>query len=246
MDRMLYISMTGAEQTLASQAANSHNLANVSTSGFRADLTAFMSLPVYGPGQPGRVYSGAESLGVDLTPGAIVTTGRDLDIAINGQGFLAVQAADGTEAYTRAGELKVNAAGLLEARDGSLVLGDGGPISLPAYQKLDIAADGTVTIQPLGQSATTLSAVGRLKLVNPDPATLTKGEDGLIRLTNGGSAAVDANVRLTPGAVESSNVNAVEAMVNMIELARTYEMQVKMMKAAEENDTASASLVSLA
>lgn len=245
MDRMLYVAMSGAKQIELAQAANTHNLANANTTGFRADLEAFRALPVYGPGYPSRVYAMAERAGVDLAPGSIGTTGRELDIAVNGEGWIAVQARNGTEAYTRRGDLRIGANGLLETGDGHAVLGNGGPIAVPPAEKLEIAADGTISIRPLGQSAATLAVVDRIKLVKPDPQQLTKGADGLMRLKDGKTADADASMQVVAGALESSNVNAVEALVTMITLQRQYEMQVKIMRETRDNDAASAQTMRL-
>lgn len=245
MDNMMYIAMTGAKQILLAQASNSNNLANASTPGFRADLAAFHSLPVYGPGYNSRVYAQTGDAGVDLTPGSVSMTGRDLDVAINGEGLMAVQGVNGNEAYTRAGDLQITSEGLLQTGAGHPVLGDGGPITVPPYQKLEIGADGTISIQPLGQSPSTLAVVGRIKLVNPLKDQLTKGDDGLIHLKDGSAATADAAVHLVSGALEGSNVKSVDAMVTMIELARQYEMQVKIMKEAQQNDADSAKLMAM-
>lgn len=239
MDRMLYIAMTGAKQTLQAQAVNSHNLANINTTGFRQDLAAFQSLPMQGPGHAdARVYAVANGQGADMRHGSIVHTGNELDVAINGEGWLVVQAPDGSEAYTRAGDLRIDSAGMLTTGAGHLVMGDGGPIAVPPAQKLEIGVDGTVSIQPLGEAATTLAVLDRIKLVKPDRAQLEKGADGLMHSLDGVPAAPDATVRITSGALESSNVNSVDALVNMIDLARNYELQVKMMKEVEDNDAA--------
>ncbi|WP_456378763.1 flagellar basal-body rod protein FlgF [Thiolapillus sp.] len=245
MDRMLYIAMTGARETMRSQAVNTNNLANASTTGFRADMESFLGLPVHGPGFPDRVYAVADGAGVDLGGGSVQSTGRELDVAVKGEGWIAVQAPDGGEAYTRAGDLRVDSFGILTTGAGHPVLGEGGPIAVPPNGKLDIGADGTITVQPLGQGVNALAIVDRIKLVNPASANLTKGEDGLIRLRNGAPAQADAAVKLVSGALESSNVNAVESMVRMIELARQFETQIKMMKTAEENDAAAAKLMSM-
>lgn len=245
MDKMLYVAMNGAAQTMLAQAANSHNLANVSTTGFRADLTAFQSQQLSGVGLPSRVYATAQGQSVDFTPGGLMSTGRDLDVAVIGSGWLAVQAADGTEAYTRAGDLRINSNGLLETATGRSVLGNGGPIAIPPAEKLEIGADGTISVRPLGQSAATLAVVDRIKLVNPPPENLHKGEDGLMRLKDGINAEPDAKVRIATGSLEASNVSAVEAMVNMITLARQFEMQVKLMNTAQSNDAAAAQIMRL-
>jgi len=245
MDRMLYIAMTGARQTMLSQAVNTNNLANATTTGFRADLATAVSLPLYGPGQASRVYGMTEGNGVDLTPGSLQRTGRELDVAVKGDGWIAVQAPDGGEAYTRAGDLHVNSFGILTTGAGHPVIGNGGPIAIPPNAKLDIGADGTISIRPLGQGVKALAIVDRIKLVKLPPDQVVKGDDGLVRLKGGGKAQADASVTLVSGALESSNVNAVESMIRLIELARQYETQIKMMKTAEENDRAAAGLLRL-
>ena len=245
MDEMIFLAMTGAKQTEFAQTINSNNLANVSTTGFRADLHAFSSVPVDGPGVDSRVNAVVDSYGTDFTQGPIATTGRDLDVAVRGEGFIAVQAPDGSEAYTRAGDLRVEAGGLLSTGAGHLVMGDGGPVAIPPNASLLVGTDGTISIQPLGQGPETLSIVDRIKLVNPDIARLQKGDDGLLRLLDGGTADADASVQLTSGALEKSNVNVAKTLVNMIELARQYEMQINVMKSSEENADAAASLMRL-
>lgn len=245
MDEMIFLAMTGAKQTEYAQAINSNNLANVSTTGFRADLHSFSSTPVDGPGVESRVNAVVDSYGTDFSQGPIANTGRDLDVAVRGEGFIAVQAPDGSEAYTRAGDLRVEAGGLLSTGAGHLVMGDGGPVAIPPNGSLLIGNDGTISIQPLGQGPETLSIVDRIKLVNPDTARLQKGEDGLLRLPDGESADADASVALTSGALEQSNVNVARTLVNMIELARQYEMQINVMKSSEENADAAASLMRL-
>lgn len=245
MDRMIYIAMSAAKETMLSQAVNSHNLANASTTGFRASLDAFTSQQVQGPGFESRAYAVTEDRRVDFTPGTIQTTGRDLDVAINGEGWVAVQAPDGREGYSRAGDLRIDSAGLLTNGAGHPILGNAGPIAIPPSQSLEIAADGTISIRPVGQGPETLAVVDRIKLVNPQKADLVRGEDGLLHHRDNLVAVPDAQVTLTTGALESSNVNAIEAMVNMIRLARTFEMQVKMMSTVEENDKSSARLLQL-
>lgn len=245
MDRMLYVAMSGAKETLLAQASTNNNLANASTPGFQADLQQFRSMPVFGDGFPTRVYGMSERPGVDFKRGAIVSTGRELDVAIQGEGFFAVQARDGNEAYSRRGDLKIDANGLLTTGNGLPVIGNSGPIAIPPAEKVDIAPDGTISIRPLGQGVNELAVIDRIKMVNPAIDSLRKGDDGLIRLENGQNAVADANARLATGNLESSNVNLVDSMVEMIELARRFEMQVKMMKTAEEADQASANLMRL-
>ena len=245
MDRSLYVAMSGAKETLQAQTANNHNLANVNTSGFKADLSAFQSRAVLGPGYASRVYSTDASVGWDDTTGALSATGQDLDIAVQGSGWFAVQAADGKEAYTRAGDLHVDANGRLMTATNHPVLGDGGPISVPPYSSISIGRDGTVSIVPAGQSPSTTAAVGRIKLVNPPTSELARGDDGLFRSTTGRDAPSDASVAVTSGALESSNVNVADAMVQMIELSRRFELQVKAIRTAEENASSTSKLLSM-
>jgi flagellar basal-body rod protein FlgF len=240
---MLYVAMTGAKETLNAQAVNSHNLANVSTTGFRADLAAFQSRAVDGTGFASRVYATNASIGWDNTSGALLSTGRDLDIAVNGPGWIAVQGPDGREAYTRAGDLKVDPTGQLMTATGRPVLGDGGPINVPPYTSIFFARDGSISIVAQGQTPDTTSTVGRIKLVNPPEADLQRGDDGLFRMKDGSDAPPDANVQIGSGVLESSNVNTADAMVRMIELARQFEMQVKAIRAAEENGAAASQLM---
>lgn len=243
MDRMLYVAMSGAKETLIAQGNASNNLANAATPGFLADLNQFRSMPVFGQGYPTRVYALDERPQADFARGSIQNTGRDLDVAVKGGGWIAVQALDGSAAYTRRGDLWVDENGLLKTGNGLPVLGNGGPIAIPPAEKIEIGVDGTISIRPLGQAANALAIVDRIKLVNPAVDELRKGDDGLLRLDGGGEADFDATQRLAPGALEASNVNIVNEMVDMIEYARRFEMQVKMMRTAEENAEAGASLL---
>jgi len=245
MDRMLYVAMTGARETLRAQAANNHNLANASTVGFKADLQAFQARKVTGDGYESRVYATTSNTGFDDTDGVQISTDNGLDIAIQGNGYIAIQAPDGQEAYTRAGDLRVDSDGQLRTGTGLPVLGDGGPLSVPPNSSILIGGDGTISVVPLGQGPETKAEVGRIKLVNPAEADVVKGRDGLFRLRDGGTAEPDAAVRVVSGVLEGSNVNVADAMVNMIELSRRFDMQVKAMRAAEDNGTASARLLAM-
>ncbi len=235
MDRMLYLAMSAAKNTLQAQTVNSHNLANVNTTGFRADLSQFRSMPVFGDGHASRIYALQERPGTDFNQGAINYTSNELDIAINGDGWIAILMPDGTEAYTRAGDLRVASSGLLENGAGYPVLGNVGLITIPPADKIEIATDGTITIRPTGQDEKTLATVDRIKLVNPPLESLYKGVDGQFRVRDG-TVPVAANIRIIPGALESSNVNMIAALVDMIGLARQFEMNIKAMRSVEEND----------
>jgi len=243
MDRLVYVAMSGAKEILTAQAANNANLANANTVGFRADLTAFQTQQVIGAGLPSRAYATDASVGWDASSGVLQHTGQPLDVAVKGAGWIAVQAADGSEAYTRAGDLHLDPGGLLMTAAGNPVLGDSGPITVPPETAINIGGDGSVSIVGQGQPATSISTVGRIKLVNPPPGSLTRGADGLFRSSADTPVVADAGVKLEPGALESSNVNIAESMANMIELARSYEVQVKAMKAAEDNAAESAKLL---
>ncbi len=243
MDRMIYVAMSGAKETLLAQATNSNNLANANTTGFLADLQQFRSMPVFGDGYPTRVYGLSERPATDFHSGSIVQTGRELDVALNGKGWLAVQAPDGSEAYTRRGDLKLDVNGQLTTGNGLPVIGNSGPIAIPPAEKIDIAPDGTISIRPLGQGITELATIDQIKMVNPAVTDLEKGMDGLMRLKSGASAEPDASLQLVSGTLESSNVNVVDSMVDMIELARRFDIQVKMMKAADEIEQGSTSIM---
>ena len=239
MDRMIYLSMTGAKATMQRQDVLANNLANVSTVGFRAELNAFRAVPVQGSGASTRVYALESTPGYDDSAGVVSATGRPLDVAMRGNAWLAVQALDGTEAYTRAGSLDVSADGTLVTQNGLPVIGDGGPIQVPANSEVSIAADGTVSARGTnGRSA----AVGRLKLVTPE-APLTRGEDALFRAADGDLAA-DTTARLQDGALEGSNVSPVQTMVQMIAAARQFEAQMKALQTADGNEKAAAQLLS--
>ncbi len=243
MDKVLWTAMSGADQMMQAQSVAAHNLANASTTGFRADLHAFSSYLVRGPGFATRVGVVHQAAGFDPRQGPLEQTGRPLDVAIQGDGWLAVQAADGTEAYTRAGALHINPDGLLETAGGLPVLGDGGPISLPPSSRVEVGSDGTLTVVPEGLGPEAAAAVARLKLVKPDAAALQKGADGLMRLPDGQTAPADATVAVASGALESSNVSIAESMIEMIQISREFELQVRLMRTAGENDEAAQQLL---
>jgi flagellar basal-body rod protein FlgF len=241
MDRVIYTAMSGAKATMTRQDALANNLANASTPGFRADLSAFRAVPVRGDGMATRVHALEATAGFDGSEGPVIATGRKLDVAIRGPGWLAVQALDGNEAYTRAGSMELSAEGTLQTRAGLAVIGDAGPIVVPQGASVSIGSDGTVSAQV---GATPPVGVGRLKLVNPPAAELRKGVDGLMRSANGDDVPADPLVQVADGAVEGSNVNPVESMVGMIAAARQFEMQLKMLQTVETNEQRAAKLLS--
>lgn len=244
MDRMIYTAMTGAKHILEQQATTAHNLANATSTGFKAQVDSFRAVPIVGQGMPTRAFVVDATVGADFNPGPIQATSRDLDVAIQGNGWLVVQRADGSEGYTRNGSLKVSENGLLQTASGLTVMGDGGPISIPPDVTISIAKDGTVSSVANGTLPGPSNAIGRLKLVNPPETDLIRSDDGLF-VTKSGSAEVDANVNVVSGALEGSNVNVVDAMVTMISLARQFETQMKLVQSAENNANKASQLMSM-
>lgn len=240
MDRMIYLSMSGAKATMQRQDVLANNLANVSTTGFRAELAAFRAVPVEGSGASTRVYALESTPGYDASAGQVATTGRNLDVAMKGNAWLAVQGLDGTEAYTRGGALDTMPDGSLVTRSGLAVLGDGGPLQVPPNTEISIGADGTISAKAANGKST---SVGKLKLVTPE-APLQRGIDGLFRAESGELPA-DTTARVQDGALEGSNVSPVETMVAMISAARQFEAQMKMLQTAEADEKAASQLLSM-
>ena len=244
MDKVIYLAMSGAKQVMLSQQAHANNLANISSTGFKADLEQARAMQVFGDGQPSRVYSLSERPATDRTSGTLLETGRNLDVAMQGDTGMAVQGKDGTESYTRSTELQVTAQGQLLNGSGLPVLGVGGDaIVLPPFDQLNIASDGSISIRPEGEEATGLVVVDQLKMVTLDEQTSYKGVDGLMKVDGGEPLGINPLARLQSGFIESSNVNAVHELTNIIGLSRQFEMNIKMMKTAEENSTAAAKIL---
>ena len=245
MDRLIYTAGSGAKHILEKQATTSNNLANVSTTGFRAQIDMFRAAPVHGPGLPTRAFVVDSTAGNDFSSGALQVTGRDLDVAVKGQGWLAVQMPDGTEAYTRNGSLQMSPNGVLTTASGKTIAGEGGPITIPPDATVTVGGDGTISTISNVDSPAAPAVLGRLKLVNPAEADLVRGDDGLFRLKDGGNAQADPNVRVAGGALEGSNVNPVDCMVDMISLARSFDTQMSLMKNAENNAAKATQILAL-
>lgn len=245
MDRMIYTAMTGAKHILEQQATNSHNLANATSTGFRAQLDSFRAVPVVSEGMPTRAFVVDSTVGADFSPGVLQQTGRDLDVAIQGKGWLTVIRPDGSEAYTRNGSLRVSENGLLQNSTGQILMGDGGPIGIPPDETITVGRDGTISTVSNNYEPGAVNILGRLRLVNPPEEMLVRGKDGLFELKSGQPAAIDPEVQLVGGALEGSNVNVVEAMVNMISLARQFDFQMKLLEKAENNANKASQLLSL-
>ena len=245
MDRLIYTAMTGAKHVFMQQAGTANNLANASTIGFKAQEHRFRAVPVLGEGMPTRAFVVDASVSDVMDQGPLMFTGHNLDVAVNGKGWLAVQLPDGSEAYTRAGSLEVDVTGLLQTKSGYTVAGDGGPINIPPDNTIEIAPDGTVSVVPTFGTPNNANAIGRIKLVNPPEADMVRGADGLFRLRSGQPAPADENLKVSSGTLEGSNVNVTDAMVNLISLSRQFEMQIKMMQTADTNAQRADQLLSM-
>ena len=237
--------MTGAKHVFMQQAGTANNVANASTVGFKAMEHRFRAVPVQGEGMPTRAFVVDASVADVLDEGPLLFTGRNLDVAVNGQGWIAVQLPDGSEAYTRSGGLNVDVNGVLQTSSGFSVAGDGGPITVPPDNRIEIGPDGTVSVVPNFGTPNTANVIGRIKLVNPPAAELVRGADGMFRQRNGQAANIDENVKVSSGTLEGSNVNVTDAMVNLISLSRQFEMQMKMIQTADTNAQRADQLMSL-
>ena len=245
MDTSLDGAMTGASQTARAQKAHANNLANIATNGFQRDLEQARSMPVFGDSFPARAFALSERPATDFTPGALVETGRDLDVAVSGDGWLAVQAPDGSEAYVRTASMNVDALGILRAGNGMPIMGNGGPIAVPPQQQIEVGQDGTISIRAQGEGPRVMAQVDRIKLVQPDLKTMSKGLDGLIHTNDGQPAPADANVQVVSGFLEASNVNAVDEMTSVLALSKQFELHIKMMNTAKEDDQAMTRVLSI-
>ena len=245
MDRLIYTTMTGMKHVMEQQATTSNNLANATTTGFRSQIDSFRAVPVISDGLPTRAFVVDSTVGANFNSGVIQTTGRELDVAIRDRGWFAVERADGTEAYTRNGNFKLNENGVLQTQEGLTVVGDGGPITIPPESKVAIANDGTVSAVSTNVVPIITNLIGRLKLVNPNDTDLVRGTDGLFEMKNRAPLEADANVTVASGTLESSNVNVVEEMVNMITLARQFDLQTKLLQNAENNATKAGQIFTL-
>ncbi len=248
MDKLVYTAATGLRAHMAAQAAIANNMANASTTGFRADRVVFDRLDLKGDGTTieARAPTSEEVTDADRAPGAIQLTGRPLDVAITGTtAWLAVQASDGSEAYTPRGDVEVAPSGVLQTGDGHPVIGSGGPITLPPYQSLSISADGTISIIPQGGDAQNPQVIDKLKLADTKGSDTVKGLDNLLRVKGGGTLPEDLDAKVQGGAIEGSNVNMTQALVDMIENQRSYEVQANMLKSAKDMDESGASLMRL-
>ena len=245
MDRLIYVGMTAAKHTMAQLASTSQNLANVRTTGFKADIHMFSAIPVHGPGNPTREFVVNSTVGSDFTQGVITQTGSPLDLAISGSGWFTVQMPDGSEAYTRAGGFKLDPTGMLRTASGLPVMGINGTISIPQGSSVTIAKDGTVSVVPSGNNPNAVAVLGQLKLVNPPESGMVKGADNLFRMKSGSPAAPASNVTVLSGSLESSNVDMIDCMLNLIDLGRDFDMQMKLLQSADNNASKASALLNI-
>jgi flagellar basal-body rod protein FlgF len=243
MDKLVYTAASGLKAHMASQAAIANNMANASTIGFRADRVVFDRLQVSGSGFDTRTPASEEVVDADRRPGAVMQTGRPLDVAVSGDAWLTVQAPDGTEAYTRRGDLQIAPTGVLETGDGFPVMGSGGPITVPPAESIKISGDGSISIVPLGGDPSNPQVLDKLKLASPKGSDTVKGLDNLLHVRGGGVLPEDMEAKVQSGALEGSNVNMTQALVDMIENQRSYEVQANLMKSAKDMDESAASLM---
>lgn len=243
MDRLVYTALTGLRSQMAAQSTIANNIANASTTGYRADRVSFDRLVLQGSEFESRQLAAEEVEDFDRRAGTIVQTARPLDVAVTSGSWIAVQATDGSEAYTRRGDLSVAASGVLETGDGFPVMGSGGPITVPPYQSIAIAEDGTVSIVPAGGDPTQPQVIDKIKLASPEGSQTAKGLDNLLHVKGGGVLPEDLDGKLASGALEQSNVNLTQALVDMIENQRSYEVQAGLLKEAKNMDESAASLM---
>ena len=245
MDRLIYTALSGMRGAMSRQTATANNLANANTTGFRAEMSSATALWLQGAGLQSRVPTSQQVVAADMAPGSVTDTGRDLDVAMQGDALLAVQADDGSEAYTRRGDLQVSPTGVVTTGDGHPVLGDGGPLTIPPADSIRIANDGAIWIVPTGGDPNQPQQVDHLKLVTPAGSHIQKGVDGLFRVADGGALPSDPDARLTPHSLEGSNVNTSQTLVDMIEASRSWDMQLQLVTQAREMDTSAADLMRL-
>ncbi|CAH1387741.1 flagellar basal body rod protein FlgF [Candidatus Nitrotoga sp. M5] len=245
MDRLIYTAMSGASHTLKQQATVAQNLASVNTPGYRAAVNAFRAVPLVGEGLPTRAFVVDSTTGADFSQGPMQATGRNLDMAVLGKGWIAVQLENGGEAYTRNGSFQISPVGILQTLNGLNVAGDTGFITIPPNTEVTVAKDGTISTILRGQIPNQVEVIGRIKLVNPPEDQMVRGDDGLFRTKGDKPVVADIGVTIASGNLESSNVNVVEGMVTMISLARQFDMQMKVLQSADENSRQASQLLNM-
>jgi len=244
MDRLIYTAVSGMADSMIRQGALASNLANAQTIGFRAETFDSTPVALTSPTSLGaRTMVTTGVLGADMSAGSIVETGRTLDIAMQGEVMLAVQVADGSEAYTRRGDLSVSPSGALVNGDGRPVIGSGGPITVPPGAEISIGPDGSVLMADPAMPDQPPQVVDRVKLANWQGSQIVKGTDGLFRVRDGGVLPADEEARVQVGALEQSNVDITRILVEMVQAQRLFDMRTKLVATAKELDEGGASLM---
>lgn len=245
MDRMIHTALSGMEAAMTRQRVTASNLANAQTTGFRAETFTVDPAQLKGPALEARAMNRGSVHGADMRSGAMVETGNPLDIAIGGNALLALQGADGSEVYSRRGDLSVGASGVLQNGDGRPVMGQAGPITIPPGRNLSIGQDGTISARDPAAPDAPAEELGRIKLASMEGSRIAKDTDGFMRVVGGGILPTDQAATLTSGALEQSNVDTTQVLVDMIEAQRSFERRAKLFSTANEIDTSGARLMSL-
>ncbi|MDT0574703.1 flagellar basal body rod protein FlgF [Croceicoccus sp. F390] len=242
---MIYTALTGMDAAMVRQRTIASNLANAQTPGFRAETFAVQTLTLKGPALETRAQSQGSVRGADMAGGKIVSTGQPLDIALSGEALLALQATDGSEVYSRRGDLTVGAGGVLENGDRLPVMGMAGPITVPPNRSITIASDGAIMSSDPAEPQAPAQEIGRIKLASAAGSRIEKDLDGFLRVVGGGVLPADPTAQLTTGMLEQSNVDSAQVLVDMIEAQRSFDRRAKLFTTAGELDQASARLMSL-
>lgn len=245
MDRMIYTALTGMNAALARQRAVASNLANAQTTGFRAETFSLKPLTLRGPQLEARAMTEGAVRGADMSAGRVVPTGRPLDIAVRGGALIALQATDGSEVYSRRGDLTVGVGGVLENGDGRPVIGEAGPITVPPGREVTIATDGSVLAADPAAPDAPAENIGRIKLASPAGSAILKDLDGFLRVPDGGVLPADPTAEVEAGALEQSNVDTSATLIEIIEAQRSFERRSKLFSTAGEIDQAGSRLMSL-
>lgn len=245
IENSLYTNTNGGKEILTHIQIIANNLANMNTTAFHADYKNVVAANAT-QNEERKNFIHQNSAYTDAKPGPINYTGRDLDVAIDGtNGYIAVQNQSGELGYTRAGSLDITAQGLLVTSKGDMVLGTGGVISIPPSSKVTIDDDGRVYAQPPGETATALVEIGKINLVEAEPISMQKGQDGLFYPKGDSFPTPAVKVKLIPESLEGSNVNPINCLTELIDSSRQFDMHTKMMKEASENATKSNQLLNI-
>ena len=251
MDRLIYTAVSGMNASMLRQRMIASNMANAQTIGFRAETMQFtpqtLTNPQDGASLEVRSMTSGVVRGATMKAGPLTQTGRELDLAMAGDALLTVQSPDGGEAYTRRGDLSVSASGLVQNGDGRPVIGENGPVTVPLGSRIAIAPDGSVMASNPQAPDQPPIKIERLKLANWRGSLIEKDLTGLFRVpaANGvsGVLPLDEDARVQVGALEQSNVDPSQVLVEMLEAQRLYDMRTKLVATAKQLDESGAQLM---